>query len=102
MIFSKGCDVLSLSSSDAISDHIPVIADLKIPTDRSHTVPQTITYHKLKAINMEAFKADIKISIWLRTLNPIPLNWLNNTTVSSAPSSIFTPQCYQTDLPQTS
>ena len=39
-----------------------VIADFKIPTDHSHTVPQTITYHKLKAINMEAFKADIKHS----------------------------------------
>ena len=62
MIFSKGCDVLSVSPSDAISDHFSVIADLKIPTDHSHTVPQTITYRKLKAINMEAFKADIKNS----------------------------------------
>ena len=34
----------------------------KIPTDHSHTVPQTITYRKLKAINMEAFKADINNS----------------------------------------
>ena len=59
MIFSKGCDVLSVSPSDAISDHFSVIADLKIPTDHSHTVSQTITYRKLKAINMEAFKADI-------------------------------------------
>ena len=62
MIFSKGCDVLSVSPSDAISDHFSVIADLKIPTDHSHTVPQIITYRKLKAINMEAFKADVKIS----------------------------------------
>ena len=37
MIFSKGCDVLSVSLSDAISDHFSVIADLKIPTDhQSH------------------------------------------------------------------
>ena len=61
MIFSKGCDVLFVSPSDAISDHFSVIADLKIPTDHSHTVLQTITYRKLKAINMEAF-ADIKHS----------------------------------------
>ena len=51
-----------MSPSDAISGHFSVIADLKIPTDHSYTVPQTITYRKLKAINMEAFKADIKIS----------------------------------------
>ena len=62
MIFSKGCDVLSVSPSGAISDHFSVIAELKIPTDHSHTVPKTITYRKLKVINMEAFKADIKNS----------------------------------------
>ena len=62
MIFSNRCDVLSVSPSDAISDHFSVVADLKIPTDHSHTVPQTITYRKLKAINMEAFKADINNS----------------------------------------
>ena len=60
MIFCKGCDVLSVSPYDAITDHFAVIADLNIPTDHSHTVPQTSTYLKLKAINMEAFKADIK------------------------------------------
>ena len=38
------------------------MADLKIPTDHSHTVPQPTTHRKLKAINMEAFKADIKNS----------------------------------------
>ena len=62
MIFSNRCDVLSVSPSGAISDHFSVVADLKIPTDHSHTVPQTITYRKLKAINMEAFKADINKS----------------------------------------
>ena len=44
MIFSKRCDVLSVSPSDAISDQFSVIADLKIPTDHSHTVLRTITY----------------------------------------------------------
>ena len=39
---------------------LSAIADLKIPTEHSHTVPQTIAYRKLKVINMEAFKADIK------------------------------------------
>ena len=43
MIFSNRCDVLSVSPSDDISDHFSVVADLKIPTDHSHTVPQTIT-----------------------------------------------------------
>ena len=62
MIFSNRCGVLSVSPSDAISDHFSVIADFKIPTDHSHTVPQTITYRELKAINMEAFKADINNS----------------------------------------
>ena len=62
MIFSNRCDVFFVSPSDAISDHLSVVADLKIPTDHSHTVPQTITYRRLKAINMEAFKADINNS----------------------------------------
>ena len=57
---------MSVSSSDAISVHFSVIADLKIPTDYSHTVPQTITYRKLKAINMEAFKADINNSDFIK------------------------------------
>ena len=59
VIFSKGCVVLSVSPSDAISDHFSVIADLKTPTDHSHTVPQTISYRKLKAINIEDFRANI-------------------------------------------
>ena len=62
MSFSNRCNVVSVSPSDAISDHFSVVADLKIPTDHSHTVPQTITYRKLKAINMEDFKADINNS----------------------------------------
>ena len=59
MIFFKGYDVLSVSTSDMISDHFSVIAYLNIPADHSCTVPQAITYRKLKAINIEAFKADI-------------------------------------------
>ena len=53
---------LSVLPSDAISDHFSFIVDFKIPKDHSHTIPQTITYRKLKAINMESFKADIKTS----------------------------------------
>ena len=60
---------MSVSPSDAISDHFSVVADLKIPTDHSHTVPQTITYRKRKAINMEAFKANINNSDLIK--NPI-------------------------------
>ena len=66
MIFSNRCDILSVSPSDAISDNFSVIADLKIPADHGHTVPQTITYRKLKAINMEAFKADINNSDFIK------------------------------------
>ena len=60
---------LSIQPSDAISDHFSVVADLKIPTDHSHTVLQTITYRKLKAINMEAFKADINNSDLIKNPN---------------------------------
>ena len=60
MVFSKGCDVLSVSTSDMISGHFSVVAGLKMPRDHSRTVPQTITYRKLKTINIEAFKADVK------------------------------------------
>ena len=50
----------------------------------SHTVSWRLSIWKpLRPIS--------KIQIWLRTLNPVPLNWLNNTTVSSAFSLIFTP-----------
>ena len=59
MIFSKGYDVLSITTSDMISDRFSVIADLNTPTEHSRTVPKVITYWKLKAINIEAFKADI-------------------------------------------
>ena len=66
MIFSNRGDVLSVSPSDAMSDNYSVVADLKIPTDHSHTVPQSIIYRKLKAINMEAFKADINHSYLIK------------------------------------
>ena len=59
MIFSIGCDVLSVSTSDMSSDHFSVIADLNITTDHTHSEPQAITYRKLRAINIEAFKANI-------------------------------------------
>ena len=59
MIFSKGFDVLSVLVSDKISDHFSVAADLNIPRIKSCTVPKTIRYRNLKAINIEAFKAEI-------------------------------------------
>ena len=62
MIFSKGCDVFSVSTSELISDHFYVIANFNTLTDHSRTVPQAITYRKLKAINIEPVKADITIS----------------------------------------
>ena len=39
--------------------HFSAVADFKTSTNHSRTVPQTITYRKLKAINIAARKADI-------------------------------------------
>lgn len=62
MIFSKGCDVLSVSPSDKISDHFSVLADLNIPIDKSRPTPKTIKCRNIKAIDIEAFKDDIRNS----------------------------------------
>ena len=59
MIFSKGFDVLSVLVSDKISDHFSVVADLNIPRINSRTVPKTIRYRNLKALNIEVFKGEI-------------------------------------------
>ena len=97
MIFSKGCDVLSVSPSDAISDHFSVIVDLKIPTDRkpSHTVSWRPSIWKpLRLIS--------KIPTWLRTLTQC--HW-TGSTIRQCPqhSHWFSrPTCYQEDFPQTS
>ena len=77
-----------------ISVHLSVVADLRIPTNHSRTVPQIIIHRKLKTINTEASKADIKrrltlkplkliskILKWSDILKPTKLNWLNNMTV---------------------
>ena len=61
-----GYNVLSVSTSDLILDHFSIVADLRIPPNHSWTVPQTIQYWKLQAINLEAFKADIKRSELIR------------------------------------
>ena len=66
MICSPGCNVLSVSTSNLISDHFSVVADLQIPSNHSRTIPQTINYRKLQSINIEAFKADIKNSKLIR------------------------------------
>ena len=66
MICSPGCNVLSVSASDLISDHFSVVANLQIPAIHSRNIPQTIKYRKLQSINMEAFKADIPNSDLIR------------------------------------
>ena len=66
MICSPGCNVLSVSASDLISDHVSVVASLQISSNHSRTIPQTIKYRKLQSINMEAFKADIQNSDLIR------------------------------------
>ena len=101
MIFSNRCDVLSVSPSDAISDHFSVVADLKILTDHSHTVPQTITYRKLKAINMEAFKADINNSDLIKnpTSNATKLAQQYDSVLSTV-IDFHAPLATKTDLPQ--
>ena len=59
MICSPGCEVLSVSTCDLISDHSSVLT-CRIPPNHSRTVPHTIKYRKLQTINIEAFKADIQ------------------------------------------
>ena len=51
-----------------ISDHFSVVTDLRIPANHSRTVPKTIKYRKLNAINIAAFKADIKNSDLIKDL----------------------------------
>ena len=59
MICSLGCNVLSVSTFNLISDLFSVAAELQISSNHSHTIPQTIKYRKLQSINVEAFKGDI-------------------------------------------
>ena len=66
MVCSPGCNFLSVSASDMISDHFSVVANLQIPCNHSRTIPKTIKYRKLQSINMEAFKADIQNSDLIR------------------------------------
>ena len=44
MICSSGCNVISVSISDFVSDHVSVVADLQIPSNHNRTIPQTIKY----------------------------------------------------------
>ena len=62
MICSPGCNVLSVSASDLISDHCSVVANLQISSNHSRTIPQTIKYRKLQSIYTEAFEAAIQNS----------------------------------------
>ena len=73
------CEALSVATSDMISDHLSVVADLRIPTNHSRDVIHTIMYRMLMAIdiNSEAFKAEIKNSelIWSPKTNATELVW---------------------------
>ena len=44
MICSPGCNVLSVSVADLISDHFYVVANLQIPSIHSLAISQTIKY----------------------------------------------------------
>ena len=66
MICSSGCNVLSVLTSDLISDHFSVVADLQIPSNHSRTILKTIKDRKLQSTNIGAFKADIKNSDLIR------------------------------------
>lgn len=61
IISSEGCDVLSVSASDKISDHFAVLADVDIAVEFSSSF-KTITYRNIKSINLEAFQEDIRNS----------------------------------------
>ena len=62
MAFSAGCSIISVSMSDRISDHFLVLACLNIPVTRERPKPERIQYRKIKAINIQAFKDDLKNS----------------------------------------
>ena len=68
MICSTGCNVLSVSTSDLISDHFSVVADLQIPSNQgtvglSHKLSSN---EEFQSINIEAFKVDIQNSELIR------------------------------------
>ena len=73
--------MLSVSVSDQISDYFSVVADLNIPRNNNRTVPTTIRYHNLKAINIGAFKAEIMNSDLIKIKIPkeMLLNLGSNT-----------------------
>ena len=44
---STGCNVLSVSASDLISDHFSVVANLQIPSNHSRTSPKNYQVPKV-------------------------------------------------------
>lgn len=59
VISSAGCEVLSVSVADRISDHFTVIADLDVDMGNLLTTPKRIHFRNIKKINLTAFKDDI-------------------------------------------
>lgn len=60
-ITSRTCSTVSVSLSDRVSDHFTVIAelDVQIPCQTSR---KTVSFRNLKAIDLDAFKQDIRNS----------------------------------------
>ena len=94
MICSTACNVLYVSSSDLISDHFSVVADMQIPSNHSRTVPQTINCRKLQSLNMKAFKADIKNSELIRhpkiNSTGLPQQYILHTLINCHPQLVTT------------
>ena len=55
LIYSWGCNVFFVLTSNLISGPFSVVAALQIPSKYSRTIPQTIKYQNLQSINIEAF-----------------------------------------------
>ncbi|MCS5642602.1 MAG: hypothetical protein NZ807_04980, partial [Dehalococcoidia bacterium] len=93
MIFSTGLDVIAVSVSDRISDHFLVLGDLNI-TVRSARAPSTkIRYRNIKAIDVDAFKNDIRNS-------DIQPTWQRNMTTPFDLLSIVMPHYLLKQSPQ--
>ena len=63
VISSPGCEVLSASVADRISDHFTVIADLNVDMEESVSSSEKIIHFRnIKKINLATFKDDIRDS----------------------------------------
>ena len=98
MICSTGCNVLSISTSDLISDHFLLLLTCKFhPTIIGLSISKSYRWSALKPSRPIS-----KILNWLDIPQLLQLDWLNNITVSSTLSLIIMPCGYQKDLPEAS